>query len=184
MGMMGKMGMMGMMGMGGMGGDDVAVDPADDAAAVGDPHMTTNTGKHFDLSLISKSTQAPEEVAFQQQVCGCDCSEGVMDCCMALPAYRDEWGGFCGIPNGNLRTECAGRLGGAQFDSRFCAAGGDEDDSSYAYYYYGALLQGDEDLDLGKMGMGKMGMGMGKMGKMGKMGMMGMMGKMGMGKMG
>jgi hypothetical protein len=29
---------------------DEAVDPGDEAAAIGDPHITTNTGERFDIS--------------------------------------------------------------------------------------------------------------------------------------
>merc|ERR1719156_277182 len=57
--MMGKMG--GMMGM--MGGND-------EAAAVGDPHITTNAGGHYDLeqrhlerpALLEKATTEDDEV--------------------------------------------------------------------------------------------------------------------------
>merc|ERR1719503_466401 len=58
MGMMGMMGMgkMGMMGMGmGMGAPEVAVDPVieEEAAAVGDPHMTLTSGESDDLCCES-----------------------------------------------------------------------------------------------------------------------------------
>merc|ERR1719276_221089 len=57
MGMMG-MGKMGMMGMGmgmGMGAPEVAVDPVieEEAAAVGDPHMTLTSGESDDLCCES-----------------------------------------------------------------------------------------------------------------------------------
>merc|ERR1719503_341271 len=58
MGMMG-MGKMGMMGMGmmgmGMGAPEVAVDPVieEEAAAVGDPHLTLTSGKKNDLCCKS-----------------------------------------------------------------------------------------------------------------------------------
>merc|ERR1719276_575791 len=103
----------------------------DEAAAEGDPHITTNTGKHFDLSLISQDEQGKylsmisqdrqgPEYLFQRNVCGCDCLEGVTGCCLALAGDNDEWKPFCGMPSDFLHIECQ-MLGHAPVSGRFCA---------------------------------------------------------------
>merc|ERR1719446_1080324 len=191
MGMMGgKMGMMGMMGgkmgmgmMGGMGGGGkvpvVEVDPAvdEEAAAVGDPHMTLSTGEMKDLS--------EEDLAFLQD------------------EQRPGKGGMMGMMGmGKMGMMGMGKMGMMGMGMMGGMGGGDDvpavevdpvvdEEAAAVGDPHMTLSTGEtkdlspDDLALSFLQMDQRPGKMGMMGMMGKMGMMGMgkMGMMGMGKM-
>merc|ERR1719446_1173771 len=141
MGMMGMgMGKMGMMGMMGMGGDDVVVDPAvdEEAAAVGDPHLTLSTGELKDLSSDDLAlTQSKDD---QPRGMGMGMGMGMGKMGMGMM-------GMMGMGGGDEGDDAA-----AVGDPHLTRSTGEQEDLVPEDL---ALAQGDEDL-------GKMGMGMGK----------------------
>merc|ERR1719420_88187 len=100
----------------------------DAAAAVGDPHMTTNSGKHYDLQLLQHDSERLfEEFAElmgqgpSHPVCGCNCNgdlednsdPGFQPCCLRAFGNR----GFCPGPKSQMEGQCSRKNWGVSSDS-------------------------------------------------------------------
>merc|ERR1711957_589218 len=189
------------MGMMGMGAPDVVVDPVveEEAAAVGDPHMTLTSGESDDMCCESGSCK-PCPVALLQV------SDDYYSYYYSSLLQEDELGmgmGMMGMgaPAPDVEVdpvveEEAAAVGDPHMtltsgdsDDLCCESGAckpcpvallQESDDYYSYYYSSLLQEDDLSMGMGMMGMGNMGMGMMGMGNMGMgmmgMGMMGMMG--------